>query len=449
MRTERKAPDVIFWLLLVCILGILLRILIWQSYSPAAYGDTNSYFRVAQALADTGLANMDGARVPGYPAFIVLMNMDPQRIMGAQLILGWLISLIIFLFTWKTAKSAALAALVALAYDFIPAQILSEGNLLSETLSVFLLFLSFLLWLAYTKSRYRALQLLLVFSLGMTVALAGIVRAALFILSAWFALFLFFDPEQPWRTRFVNTAVYALPPLLILGGWLAFMYTSYHVISPDALGGYHQVNHTGLLFESLPDEYAAIRDTYITYRDAQIARRGVQTNAIWDAVPELQQVSGLSFYDLSRTLNKLSWQLIRENPGFYIKSLALGWVNFWKAPVYWMPEQMTSDFLRSFFSILAPVGRAVCMFSNLLFLIGSVMAVFVKQFRQRIHFDRAMLLTGGLVWLFSIVQTFGEHGDNPRFLIPLQMIVLYLVARMVYHYRASILERKQDLYEAL
>jgi hypothetical protein len=31
------------------------------------------------------------------------------------------------------------------------------------------------------------------------------------------------------------------------------------------------------------------------------------------------------------------------------------------------------------------------------------------------------------VWLISIVQTLLDHGDNPRFLVPLQMIVFITV----------------------
>ena len=38
-----------------------------------------------------------------------------------------------------------------------------------------------------------------------------------------------------------------------------------------------------------------------------------------------------------------------------------------------------------------------------------------------------LLLFGGLIWLSSVAQTLPDHGDNPRFLIPLQSWVVFCV----------------------
>jgi hypothetical protein len=43
-----------------------------------------------------------------------------------------------------------------------------------------------------------------------------------------------------------------------------------------------------------------------------------------------------------------------------------------------------------------------------------------------------MLAAAGTVWVSSVLQTLFEHGDNARFLVPAQMLVLYVVARMAY-----------------
>ena len=32
-----------------------------------------------------------------------------------------------------------------------------------------------------------------------------------------------------------------------------------------------------------------------------------------------------------------------------------------------------------------------------------------------------------MVWLISVVQTLLDHGDNPRFLLPLQMVVFFVI----------------------
>ncbi|MCZ6874899.1 MAG: hypothetical protein O7G88_15445, partial [bacterium] len=61
-----------------------------------------------------------------------------------------------------------------------------------------------------------------------------------------------------------------------------------------------------------------------------------------------------------------------------------------------------------------------------------------RRVRGRLGLDRYILVTGGLVWLASIVQTLADHGDNPRFLIPLQTFVFYVVGSWMWEWRKTI-----------
>jgi hypothetical protein len=45
------------------------------------------------------------------------------------------------------------------------------------------------------------------------------------------------------------------------------------------------------------------------------------------------------------------------------------------------------------------------------------------------------MAVGGMIWMISILQTLLDHGDNPRFLVPLQVLVLYLVVRSLWFWR--------------
>jgi hypothetical protein len=38
----------------------------------------------------------------------------------------------------------------------------------------------------------------------------------------------------------------------------------------------------------------------------------------------------------------------------------------------------------------------------------------------------------GNIWIASILQTLIDHGDNPRFLVPLQSLVVLWVALIIY-----------------
>ena len=197
------------------------------------------------------------------------------------------------------------------------------------------------------------------------------------------------------------------------------------------------MQHTGEYFEFLPDDVAPLRDTYLEYRDAQIAERGTQTNAIWDAIPEMSEVTGLSFFALSAELQRLSMQLILQHPNLYLANAAQGWIDFWKAPVYWDSTALSSAIIGGLFAAWVGVGRLITLVANAAFLVGSALVLVSRRARDRIGLDRYILVAGGLVWISSIVQTLVDHGDNPRFLIPLQTLVFYVVSRWIWEWRSG------------
>lgn len=416
------------WLLALAVFGALERLLLWRLYAPASFGDTATYFRLAEALAAGGLNAFDGTRVPGYPFLVLWLGLDPQRLWAAQLLMGWLTSLLLFYLGWRTSGSPALGGLLGLLYDLIPGQVLFESNLLTEAPTTFLVVLSLALWAALDRAASERWRLALALPLGAAAALAGLMRPLFFFLAPWLLPFVLLAGPASWRERLARGALFSLGPLLLLGGWIGWVYTNYHFLAPTVMGGYHLVQHTGEFFEYLPDEEAAIRDTYLKYRDAQIAARGTQTNAIWDAIPELTQVSELTFYDLSRKMQRLSLRLIREHPDLYLRNVVEGWVGFWKAPVFWRPENLQVEALRAPLRLAGLAGRGLSLLANAAFLLLSLLWPLRRRL-PALGFDRAFVLTAGLVWLTSVVQTLVDHGDNPRFLVPLQMVVIFVVLR--------------------
>ncbi len=421
------------WGLVVAVVGVLLRLALWLSYAPASFGDTPSYMRLAMALKEAGLSGYDATRVPGYPAFLALLGTEPDVVWIVQMTLGWVISMLLFVFAWKTAGSPAFGALVGLLYNFIPGPVLFEANLLSETLTTFFLILSLVLMMGMDRAVSKRSAYGFALAMGISSSLAALVRPLFFILPVWLLIFVWFGPKG----RSLRLAVsYSLAPLLMLGAWLTWMYTTYDMLGPTTMGGYHLVQHTGEYFEFLPDEVAPLRDTYIEYRDAQIAERGTQTNAIWDAIPEMSEVSGLSFFALSAELQRLSVQLILQHPNLYLANVAQGWIDFWKSPVFWDRAAVSSELVSGVFAAWVGVGRLITLIANAAFLAGSALVLFSRRMRDRLGLDRYILVNAGLIWIASIVQTLVDHGDNPRFLIPLQTLVFYVVARWIYKWRS-------------
>ncbi|MGB2896492.1 MAG: hypothetical protein WBB65_10075, partial [Anaerolineales bacterium] len=302
------------WPASLLLLGTLERAWLWFSYEPISYGDTGSYMRLGEALIDLSFSGYDGTRVPGYPAFLALLDLQPDRVWVVQMLMGLAISMLLYWITWRMTKSMMLGFVVGVSYNLIPGQFLFEANLLTETLTTFLVVLSLYLFVCFTRVRSPAWGYGLAMLLGVVSSVVGMVRPLFFPLTVWFLLFIWLAGKGDWKKKLLFAALYSIGPLIIQGSWLLYMGEHWNMYSPTTMAGYSLVQHTGGYFEYLPDEYSTIRDTYIQYRDAQIAARGVQTNAIWEAIPAISEASGIGFYDLARELNRLSWMLIREHP---------------------------------------------------------------------------------------------------------------------------------------
>ena len=413
------------------VVGIALRLILWFAYPPVEYSDTGAYLRLGRVLAAGSLRGYDGRRVPGYPAFTALAGGEPQSVYAVQLGLGVAISLLLFWMTYRATRSTGLGLLVGLLYDLIPGQFLFEANLLSETLTAFLVLLSMVLLGELLRAGDRRVDAVWALLLGISSALPGLTRPEYYFLPVWLIPFVV-TGSAGLRRAARRLFAYLPLPALLLGGWVAIIYSQYGMLSPTVVVGYGLVQHTGAYFEDLPDSDAPLRDTYVRLRDERVADRGDQTNTIWKAVPELMQASGLTFYDLSRELQRLSLQLIREHPDRFAFSAIEGWVDFWKAPVYANLEAVESPPARLAVRAWALAGRGLSLAANGLFLVGSATLVVSRRLRRHLNADPHVLAAAGTVWITSVVQTLFEHGDNPRFLAPTQMLVVYVVARWAY-----------------
>ncbi len=153
---------------------------------------------------------------------------------------------------------------------------------------------------------------------------------------------------------------------------MTFIHKQFGDWSLTTMTGYHLVQHTGNFFEYVPNEYASLRDTYIKYRDAHIAQYGTQTNAIWDAIPEMSQVSGYSFYDLSRVLTRISIQLILDHPIQFLKNAISGWWMFWRTSVYWSADALRIPGLANGIKFAIQIQRGSLFLINLVFIFSSI-----------------------------------------------------------------------------
>jgi hypothetical protein len=454
-----KLSSTAFWVFLVFAVSLISRLFIIFLYQPVAYSDTPSYRRLAEAVL-RGFVRYDGTRTPGYPVFLALVGSD-QRVWLVQLLLGFATTFLLFYIGWKLTDKPWSGGLIALSHTLNLGQLFFESNLLTESLTTFMIISTMagmLIWLLYPKKH----SLWLAFLIGLISVLTILVRPLFIYLPFFLLIFLWIGIKQRYpptdlsdevddKVRKGQTFVghhlslyviaFLLPVALFLGGWITFIHTHYGDWSLTTMTGYHLIQHTGSFFEFVPDEYASLRDTYIQYRDSHIAQYGTQTNTIWEAIPEMSRASGYNFYDLSRVLAQISIQLILKHPFLFIKSAFAGWWMFWRTSFYWSIDALRFPWLASGLNIAIQIQRMILFFVNLIFIFSSLyflltecLATFRhKPFQVRLQFNNPAKkvyywLLLGTIWIASILQTLLDHGDNPRFLVPLQSLVVLCVA---------------------
>ena len=436
----RRSPWNVLALVILVAVGV--RGWLWLSYRPVSYSDTHSYRRLADAIHSPKWNAYDGTRTPGYPLMLAFLGPD-ERVYLVQLVMGLAITLLLFYIGWQVSGKVWFGGAIALAHSLNLGQLLFEANLLTETPTTFWLMISLAgvaFWLYHPERRY----IWLIFGLGVTSTAAALTRPLFIYLPFWILLYLLADVL---RLKFISqaikrTLVFILPVMLVFGVWINFIHSRFQDWALTTMSGYHMVQHTGSYFEYVPDKYAALRDTYIKYREAQIALHGTQANAIWDAIPEMTEVSGMTFWELNRALAKISQQLILEHPDLYLRDSLTGWWMFWRTPVYWSQDSFRTQGMAAVIRPLVLIERLALFSANLLFIVLSLLAAGLVIW-PKINAQRGDVITrlrstatslpsflwciAGTIWIASILQTLLDHGDNPRFLVPLQSLVVLWV----------------------
>jgi hypothetical protein len=104
----------------------------------------------------------------------------------------------------------------------------------------------------------------------------------------------------------------------------------------------------------------------------------------------------------------------------------LGWIWYWKVPVYYKADSFRFPWLGTFSKWIILGWRGALVLINLWFVGGSVLMIW-KRVQQILRMDVFLGLLLGMLWLTSIAQTILDHGDNPRFLVPEQSLVVLIV----------------------
>jgi hypothetical protein len=210
-------------------------------------------------------------------------------------------------------------------------------------------------------------------------------------------------------------------------GWSTVNWFTTNYFGPTTMTGYYLMNHTGNFIQYAPQEYATVRDIYLKHRAEQIAATGNQSMTIWRSFNNLQHTMRLSYAGLSELLTRLSLILIVQHPFLYLQSVSVAWVDFWKVANYWDPKLVRVRALVPWLGWIWEIERYLIVGLNVLFLELGTYWVFRWIRKQLTPEETPLLWIWILVLLGSVFQALLERGDNARYAVSSEVIILWTV----------------------
>jgi hypothetical protein len=418
--------------IVVATFGVFIRLIALMSYEPYVESDFGGYQQTAQFLLSGNALHYDGVRPPGYPLLLLVCGMDFHIIWIVQCVLGVAVALMLFDIASLMTHRHTMPLILGLSYSVSINMLFFEATIMSEAWSTFIIVL--LMWVAIRISRDPNKGSIAKFAFaGLLAGFAALTRPLFLFLTP--LLFLYFL----WRLaggqggsslKMKAIVSFALPALILIVGWSVVNSITVDYFGVTTLTGFNLTNHSGGFMELAPEEYASVRDIYLDHRKREIEQNGTHSMTIWRAIPEMKAKTGLSYSDLSSKMTKLSIRLFAEHPLLYLASVSKAWVNFWKVTVYWIPEEVKYMDLRKVIAIVWQPERYILLLANILFLAGSARQAYCLVYRKAAA-QPEVLLMGSVVLIASILQALMEYGENARYSIPFQPLVMLMVFTML------------------
>lgn len=419
------------WLLLLIVTGVALRLGLWTVYEPVAYPDTGTYMAAAKDLLAADLARSEGRRTPGYPLMVALAGLEPHNVWILQLVAGLLISVLLFYITVLMPGRPGFAFTVGTAYNVNLAQLFFEATLLAETTTTLgVVAVVATLLHAYRRLRdgQRASGVLLL--LGVLAGFAILTRAQFVFLPLLLPALVAYASIRrrlPVGVTLRNAALTAVPALVLVFGWCAFVYSKTGFFTLSTQSGLGFVNQSIAFVEFAPDRYATIRDILLKHREAKLKEKGIYYNAIWDALPEIREATGMSLPEVSREVQRMSLELFVRHPVRYGIGVVKSWVSFWLVPNPWQLDRVTPRWLRSPLDAIWWVEHKLLRLTNALFILLVAAVVVSRRVRERTSWDLDLTSISVVILASSIVQALAEYGAGARYGVTVQALTVLVV----------------------
>lgn len=427
---------------LLLLVAILVRIVFLLVYHPVLTPDSGGYLEFAKAMINLDIANDLGIRTPIYPFFIALLKLNIWTIFFAQSLLGIVISIFLYSIFTKLSGKPVVGLISGLVHSLNPSTLFFEASILTETLTTFFVCLTVLF--AFSVVDSGKLRPSTCFLVGVTSSLAGLTRPLFQLLPIALMLIAAYTQYSRCRRLHIKNVLLSatgilFPFLILIVGWSYVNYNRFGYFTVSTLAGYHLTGHSGRFIEKAPEEYKIIADVYIKERNNKIATTGTSVGTIQRATEKMLARTGLTHGELSKTLTKMSIALFIANPVSYSKRVIQSFILFWfPAPYY------EGYSIRRFFS--GREGRWVYAYSFVYLLFMAVyfsfMLLLVISRRIRdLLWKPDMAVIFSIIAYTSVVSSMTGFGENARYKIPIESLIMGLVVFFVYltvSYRRSL-----------
>jgi len=417
LAPSRVPFTTVLWLLVACAVP---RGLLWLVYGPVQFPDTGTYMTLARQIHDLDFSGYTGARTPVYPLLLVLTRFDPWVTWLIQSALGIATAAGLFLAAARSGSPPTAAALAAGASVISLNQLFWEANVLNETLAAFLIAASLPPLVGLARGPARLTTGL---GLGAVCGLAALTRPMYVYLGPlYLALIALALGRRASRAMLGVTCGFGV---LVLG-WAGFNHATVGQFGLSTLVGYNLSQHSGGFIERAPDRYAAIRETYLRHRQGNLENGLTHSMVIWSAREEIKRQTGLSDPQLSAELARMSVDLFARNPHLYLASVLRAWSRFWTVPEYWDADRIASPTLRRALLVSWTVQRWLLVAANVAMLALAVGCVILRAgpLKRRDHWLHLPVVAIVIVLAGSAVQAFLEFGENGRYAVPTQPLVI-------------------------
>jgi len=433
---KHASRTLLLGLLAVC---LCVRIGHWSSGRPRAYPDSAEYMAVALSIETWDFHSYTGERTPVYPLFLLLCGLDTQRVWILQSIMGVMISFLLFRIVLLLTHDPIMGFLAGLAHSLSLNVLFFEAAILAETVSTFCLILCLFLLLRNlngAKESWISYALM-----GFTVGLGALVKPLLLYLPFLIACILLFHwriRRRPLRRVAVYLSAFLFPSFILLGGWSIFNKAAVDYFGTTTLLGYNLMQHTGQMIDDAPQEDATIREIFIRYRNNRMDLTGSATFTVFDARQEMMLATHTSGAGLSKILTGVALRLIAGHPIVYARSVFGSWKSFWSVPMSEVPYGIFPGKVGRILETLWTGEKEIIFGLRLAFLIiVMVRAVLILRVRlapKRSDITLASWFLAAVVLMGSIVQACFESGENARYSLPFQSLMIAYVVIAVAPY---------------